>query len=589
MLAKNQWGRRFLGLIGMFLDSFTLVYLPLLLKEAFDLLANPAQFSDLTARLNRVVLLLFAVAFLRSIGIYMGSYFQEGTGAYIGHDVKQLLFRKLLRTPFAFFDRTKTGDLMSVMTRDVDAVRDGTGWVIMLVIVNAITAVGILVAMFRLDVLFSFIVLSVFPLLAALAIFYSKRVGPLYRTVHDQSGRLHTVAQENVSGIRVVKAFVRHKEEEAKFKKQNRDLYRTSLRIAFLSSIVHPSMDFLGGAASLIALGIGGYFVISGRMTFGTLIAFTNFADNLIWPIRQIGWLTEMVQRATAGAKRIFEILDSKESLPQPENAVDKEIEGEIVFDNVTFKYENGEEALKDFSLHIKPGEKVCLLGITGSGKTTAASLIPRFYDVTSGSIRIDGYDVREWDLNSLRRQIGFVFQDNFLFSTTLRDNLTMGRQDITEEQLMEAVQTAQAAEFIEALPERFETIVGERGIGLSGGERQRIAIARALLRDPKILILDDSTSSLDMRTEAKLEKAMQKLMAGRTVVIIAQRVSTAKTADKIIVLDSGRIVEEGTHEELLKKNGIYADLARIQAMNQTLISEEEVSTLNVQEVRSRG
>lgn len=562
-----------------------------MLKQVFDLLANPTANSSAEGTLRSIVLVLFVIAVMRAIGIYIETYFQEGTGAHIGHDVRQLLFRKLLRTPFAFFDRTKTGDLMSVMTRDVDAVRDGTGFVIMLVIINGITAVGILVAMFRLDPLFSLIVLSSFPILFVLTMFYSKKIGPLYRSVHDKSGRLHTVAQENVSGIRVVKAFVRHREEEAKFKAQNTDLYQINLHIAFLNSLVHPSMDFLGGAASLVALGIGGIFVINGRMTIGTLVAFINFADNLVWPIRQIGWLAEMVQRATAGAKRIFEIIDSEESLPQPKTSpIDQEIVGEIVFDNVSFKYENGEEALKDFSLHVRPGEKVCLLGITGSGKTTAASLIPRFYDVTAGSVRIDGHDVRNWDLDSLRRQIGFVFQDNFLFSTTLRDNLTMGRQDVSEAQLVEVVQAAQAEGFINELPEHFDTVVGERGIGLSGGERQRIAIARALLRDPKILIFDDSTSSLDMRTEAKLEEAMQELFANRTVVIIAQRVSTAQTADKIVVLDSGRIVEEGTHEELLKKDGVYAHLAKIQAMNQSLTPDDEnPSTLDAQEVKLHG
>lgn len=576
MLSNNQWGRRIVAGIGMVIDSVSLVLLPLILKDVFDLLSSGKDAASVVGQLNRSIGIAVVFAILRAVGIYVETYFQEGTGNYISHDIRQLLVRKLLRLPFSFFDRTKTGDLMSVLTRDVDAVRDGTGFVIMLVIVNFVTAVGIIVAMFRLNPLFAVIVLATFPFLFALTILYSKLVGPMYKDVQESSGKLHTVAQENVSGIRVVKAFVRHQEEEAKFQKQNLGLYAANLRIAFLNSIVHPSLDFLGGGAGLVALGVGGIFVIKGQMTLGTLVAFTNFADFLVWPIRMIGWLAEMFQRATAGARRIYQVLDEKDTLVQPDqHPITKPMEGRITFKDVSFTYPEGDEALRDFSMEVAPGQKVCILGTTGSGKTTVANLVPRFYDATSGTVSIDGIDVRQWDLETLRSQIGFVFQDNFLFSTTLKDNLTMGRE-IPQEQITSAVQVAQADEFIANLPKGYETVVGERGIGLSGGERQRVAIARALLREPRILIFDDSTSSLDVKTEAALKGALERLFAGRTVLIIAQRVSTAMSADHIIVLQDGRIVEQGTHRELLAKNGVYTYLYKVQSM-QTLCENDRL------------
>ncbi len=572
LLSNDQWGRRIIVGVAMLGDSATLIIVPLLLRRFFDLFTSGLPVADVMPDLTQGVLILVGIALMRFGAIYAQIFFQEGCGNHISHDLRRLLFGKLMVLPFAFFDRTKTGDLMSTLTRDVDAVRDGTGFVIMLVLVNILTTIGIIVAMFRMDPVFALIVLGVFPILAGVTILYGRLVGPLYAEVQERSGTLHTAAQENISGIRVVKAFTRHAEETARFHRHNTDLYSSSLRIANLNSLVHPSLDFLGGAASLVSLGIGGLFVIRGELTIGTLVAFTNYAEFLVWPIRQIGWLAEMFERATAGAKRIYRVLDAPDAVREASEPHMAPIQGAISFRDVSFVYpDDEEEAIKRFSLDIPAGSRVCFLGMTGSGKTTIANLLPRFYDPTSGSISVDGVDIASWDLETLRAQIGFVFQDNFLFSTTLRENLTMGSENVSDSDIWQAVDTAQAREFIDDLPKGLETVIGERGIGLSGGERQRVAIARALLRDPKILIFDDSTSSLDVKTEIALRDALERLFHGRTVIIIAQRVSTAMDADSIVVLDGGRIVEQGTHEELLAASGIYRELHTLQSMSATL------------------
>ncbi len=567
LLIKNQWGRRILAGIGMLGDSAGLIIIPLVIRNVFDsfTLDQPLADSIATIRISAIYLLILAIT--RFILVYIEIYFQEGTGNYISHDIRKLLFQRILHLPFSFFDTKKTGDLMSILTRDVDAVRDGTGFVVMLILVNIMIIIGITIAMLLMHPLLTLIIFATFPILAVLAFWYSRKIGPLYQKLQKQSGRLHTTAQENISGIRVVKAFNRQTEEKTKFGEENNIFYKISLQIARLSSLVHPNLDFLGTFSGLVTLTASGYFVIKGEITLGTMIAFTNFADFLIWPVRQIGWLSEMFQRAIAGAKRIYEIIDADDSLEIASQPIVKNIQGTINFEQVSFSYNHGEAAVKNFNLEIPSGSTTCLLGMTGSGKTTIANLLARFYDPTQGRIKIDGVDIRNFDLESLRNQIGFVFQDNFLFSTSLRDNITMGKS-VGEDLIWQAVTAAQAEKFIRSLPAGLDTLVGERGIGLSGGERQRIAIARAILQGPPILIFDDSSASLDMKTEASLQQALNQLYDGRTVIIIAQRVSTAKTADQIIVMDAGQIVEQGTHQELINRNGVYTQLNKIQSQS---------------------
>jgi len=576
-LVKNQWGRRALAGLGMLGDSAGLIIIPLITREIFDSFTSGRPLAESLATIRLGALYLVAIALIRGLLVYTEIYYQEGTGSYISHDLRKILFKRVLHLPFSFFDTRKTGDLMSILTQDVDAVRDGTGFVIMLIFVNILTFVGITTAMLMLHPWLTLIVFVTFPILACLAYWYSRRIGPLYQELQEQSGRLHTTAQENISGIRVVKAFTRQKEEQEKFSTENRKFYELGLKIARLSTFAHPIMDLLGTLSTMIALAAGGFLVIRGEITLGTMIAFTNFADFLIWPVRSVGWLSELFQRAIAGAGRIYQIIDAEDRLEVPDQPVAKPIDGEIAFNNVSFAYANGEEAVANFSLQIPKGSTVCLLGMTGSGKTTIANLLARFYDPTEGSVTIDGIDVRSWDLDCLRSQIGFVFQDNFLFSKSIRDNVTMGR-DVDESLIRQALEAAQASRFVSELPQGLDTVVGERGIGLSGGERQRIAIARAILQGPPILVFDDSSASLDMRTEAFLQQALDQLYQNRTVLVIAQRVSTAQNADQIVVMDSGRIVEQGTHEELLAKGGVYAELYRIQSENLSLLVEAEVN-----------
>lgn len=561
-MGKKQWPKMLLAFLGMLVDALTIVLVPLLMRWAVDILGAPGP--DTRAALARLALLSLGLAAIRAAGIYLEIYMQESTGNRIASSIRSALFQKMLRLPFSFFDRTKTGEIMSRMTKDVDAVRDGTGFVILIAVVNAIMFCGTVGAMFALHVGLTLAVLAVAPLMLLVTVFYTRAVSPIYRQVEALSGTLHTVAQENISGIRVVKAFVRGAEETAKFDRENEALFHANVRLAGLNSLMGPSMDFFGVLLTLVVLGLGGYLAASGRLSLGVLLAFSSYTQFIYWPLRQTGWLADLISKALAGAERIFAVLDETEQ-PIGAGKGGGRVQGRLSFEHVSYHYENGAFSLHDFNLSIMPGERVAVIGGTGSGKTTVANLVARFYDPSAGRVLLDGRDLRDWPLEEVRRQIGFVFQDNFLFSLSVRDNICLGRPDAHGEELVSAAEAAQIAATIARLPEGYGTVIGERGLGLSGGERQRIALARALLLDPPVLVLDDSTASLDARTENAVQEALTQKAAGKTVLIVAQRVATAMHADRIIVLDRGRIVEEGTHQGLLASGGVYADLYREQ------------------------
>lgn len=605
-VAKRHWLRMVLAFAGMLIDSVTILVVPLLLRWAIDILTHPDaaggaavslgvggwRLSPASWQLARIALFSLGLALVRAAGIYLEIFMQESVGNWIARDLRSLLFQKMLRLPFAFFDRRQTGDIMSRLTKDVSAVQDGTGFVVLITIVNIFQVAGAVAAMLLMDPTLTLVVLLIAPPVALITLAYTKAVSPLYREVEARSGTLHTVAQENISGIRVVKAFTRAPEEIEKFEKENEALFTANLRIARLSSLVGPALDLMSVLLSLVILGYGGYRAATGTLELGTLMAFSSYAAFLYWPLRQTGWLADLISKALAGAVRIFDLLDEQEQPLGGPVAPVNEVRGQLEFRNVSFAYKdadfsgvsaaavggaegtsawqrrNGDDdgyALRGFNLIIRPGERVAIIGGTGSGKTTVANLIARFYDPTAGQVLLDGRDLREWPLEQLRRAVGFVFQDNFLFSLSVRDNICLGLPGADPAKVQEAAEAAQIAATIERLPHGYDTVVGERGIGLSGGERQRIALARALLVNPPILVLDDSTASLDAHTENAVQAALDRRAAGRTVVIIAQRVATAMRADRIVVMDKGVIVQEGTHAELVAQEGIYRQLYREQ------------------------
>jgi len=499
---------------------------------------------------------------------YLQGYSRERAGQEVIRSLRRQLYQRLQGLSFSYFTMNPTGDLMSRLTSDVHSILDFVGFgmaeMVGASLVFLATAAVVLLTDWRL----ALAVMSPVPVLVFFAFRFSGIVGPAWERIRERMGKLTATLQETVSGVRVVKSFVGEHREIGKFGARNRDTLEANLTRARIEAGTFPLLQFITGLCFLVLYAYGGRRVYYGRMTMGTLVSFNWYLWGLIWPVRFLGWLISLARRAIAAGPRVFAILDSTAEIVEAEGAPEMPpIEGHICFQDVEFAFEDEPDTpvLRGLNLEVLPGQVVALLGGTGSGKSSVINLIPRFYDPQAGRITIDGIDIREVTLASLRGQIGTVPQETFLFSDTVRNNVAFGRPDASQEEVESAAGASQAHEFISRLPDGYETRVGERGIGISGGEKQRVAIARALLTDPRILILDEATSSVDAETEHSLQLALEKLMQGRTSIVIAQRLSTVRNADKVVVLKDGVVAEEGTHQELLRREGEYTRIYNLQ------------------------
>ena len=477
-------------------------------------------------------------------------------------DLRQGLYSHLVRLSFGFYDRHQTGQLMSRATVDLQGVRFFLGYGLIFFFQNLLTVVSVTVVLFFFEWHLALIVLAVMPFLVALAYRYSHVAHPTLRDVQQKLADVATVSEENIVGVHVVKAFAQEPAEQEKFAVRNDALFGQTIRANRQRATYVPLLSFVPLLAQAAVLLFGARMVADGSLSVGAFVAFNLYLALLVTPLRSLGMWVGQAQRATASGERIFEVLDEPEEVADSPGAPDLPPgDGAIRFENMSFSYLPGRPVLEHVDLGLEAGTTVALIGHTGSGKTTLASLVPRFYDVDSGRVLVDGVDVRDVTLASLRREIGVIPQDPFLFSTTVRENIAFGRPEMSDEEVERVSRLAQAHEFVERLPQRYETVIGERGITLSGGQRQRIAIARALAIDPRILILDDATASVDATTEARVRAGLREVMQDRTTLIIAHRLSTIALADEIVVLDSGRIAARGTHEELLETSPVYREI----------------------------
>ena len=529
------------------------------------------------ASLRLIVLAVILVGLTRAV-FMAGRRLISGKQALgVEFDMRSALYAHLLRLSFGFYDRHQTGQLMSRATVDLQTVRFFLGYGLIFFFQNVLTLVGAMAVMFVVNWKLTLVALWIAPLLIGLAYRYSHVAHPLLRDVQQKMADVATVAEENIVGVHVVKAFAQEQAEQDKFERSSEEVFRQSVAANRQRALYVPLLSFLPLLAQGAVLLVGGRMVIQHTLSYQSFFSFNILVLMLVMPLRMLGMWIGQAQRATASGERIFEVLDEPEDVADRPEAIELPPgPGRVAYRGVGFEYATGRPVLRGIDLELEPGTRVALIGHTGSGKTTLATLVPRFYDVTSGSVQLDGIDVRDVTLRSLRRATGVVSQDPFLFSATVRENIAFGVVDATDDQVEYAARLAQAAEFIEQLPDGYDTVIGERGITLSGGQRQRVAIARALIVDPRVLILDDATASVDATTEAQIKAGLREVMKGRTTIIIAHRLSTISLADEIVVLDQGSIAARGTHDQLLESSDVYREIYEHGLLEQEFASRVE-------------
>lgn len=559
--AAYIWG----GLCVVLMNG-TWVLFPLIIRNAINDLWKGVTLH----KLWNISLLLLLVAGVKGIFQFLTRWIVIGASREIEFDLRNDLFRHLEGLSYGFYQRTRTGDIMARATNDLNAVRMLLGPAIMYSANTIVFTAGALIFMFAISPKLTLYAFLPLPVVSIVIQYFGRRIHERFERIQAMFSDISARAQENFSGVRVIRAYVQEHAEIVSFEKANREYISRSLKLVRLMGMLWPTLETMLGLAVVLVLWLGGREVLQHRINVGDFVAFNTYMVQLTWPVIALGWVINIFQRGTASLGRIHQLMTEKpEIVDAPDVSRALEPQGEIEFRNLNFSY-NGTPVLHGINLRIPAGSSLAIVGPTGSGKTTLVSLIPRIYDAPPGSVMIDGRPIRDYSLENLRRNIGFVPQETFLFSETIRENIAFGVQNAGQEEVNWAAEAANIAAEIESFPEKYKTLVGERGITLSGGQKQRTAIARALIRNPRILILDDALSSVDTQTEDKILNHLRDVMQDRTTIFISHRVSTVRNADRIAVLHGGRIVELGTHDELLARNGYYTDL-----YNKQLLEEE--------------
>jgi ATP-binding cassette subfamily B protein len=582
-LLRPHWPQLTLAFIAVLGESITDLLEPWPLKIVFDNVLGSKRLpnwlatvvhsiagTDKLAILTFVVVMVLAIATIGAVSTYFEKYLTTSVAQWVAHDLRRTLYNHIQKLSLSFHDKKRTGDLISRITSDIDTIQDFISQVLLGFIVNVLTLIGMLAVMFYLNWSFTLIALSVAPLLFMVVYSFTSRIKKASRDVRKKEGEIASIASEVLSAIHVVKAFTREDYEQQRFEKQSLETVESALAARSLKAKLTPLVEVIVAGGTCIVLWYGVRLVLAGTITSGSLLVFLLYLGKMYKPMRDLSKMTDTISKTQVGYERIREVAETDRevrNLPGAQKA--PVFKGDIEFQHVDFNYADRPLILKDVNFKVAAGKVAALVGPTGAGKTTIASLIARFYEPMGGHVLIDGKDVRQYKIKSLRRQISFVLQESLLFHAPIWQNIAYGRPEASREQIIEAARLANADEFIVRLPDGYDTLVGERGLTLSGGQRQRIAIARAIVRNSPILILDEPTSGLDAASEELVFDALQRLMQGKTSIVIAHRLATVQKADAIFVIDAGTIVQQGTHEDLMRRGGLYAQLYHTQFRNQ--------------------